>query len=492
MIVSGSQLSVRTVKEALFILIQHNLLRYQRAHPGGSDSFPMPVPVLYRLEVSAVLQRLLFPVFPALARRALGQGGATAADAGEDDDGQVYRVVLECAKHGRVPLRQLSALAPAATAALLEAGFLEPLSAESSIWGLAADAAGSGSNEGSLASGCGGNGSPAAKRRRLPPSIAAAAVPLLSNSPQVGEGADLLFVRLAGSRFREALLQHLLIDLTSRRINEAAGHVMQAALACSGAPATTTFSPFQVSSRLSARVKLPVDTAEGTLTAAAPSTSSLVQYLDTMAQEFGFFTREDSRGQGLYSISRPGAVGALRMRVIETFIRARLGQASLRLFRILRARCMLEEKTISKVAMMTAKETRERLFELLRWGLVHLQEVPKTLDHAPARTFYLWTIPRPIVFARLADVCLKAWINLQERANLQRKRHQLLLAKSERLDVLANPELLSEAEKGGLNTLRRVLGRLHHSAHQVAIELAVLLDDDGGGSESGGSGPVRG
>jgi hypothetical protein len=47
---------------------------------------------------------------------------------------------------------------------------------------------------------------------------------------------------------------------------------------------------------------------------------------------------------------------------------------------------------IADMALIPVTETRERLYKMLSCEFVHLQEVPRTADHAPSRTFYLWSV----------------------------------------------------------------------------------------------------
>ena len=43
-------------------------------------------------------------------------------------------------------------------------------------------------------------------------------------------------------------------------------------------------------------------------------------------------------------------------------------------------------------AMISVKDTREFLYKLLKAQYVQIQEVARTVDHAPSRTFYLWRV----------------------------------------------------------------------------------------------------
>jgi len=157
------------------------------------------------------------------------------------------------------------------------------------------------------------------------------------------------------------------------------------------------------------------------------------------------------------------------------YVQSRFGQPSARILRILLANRFLEERSVAKSAMLTGKEAKERLYILLQHGLVHLQEVPKTADHAPSRTIYLWTVPQERVRLLMTDRAKKTFVNLMERIQHERSRYRLLIAKTERSDVAANPAgLLSSVERAQLEALNHVLGRLEFQISRIALEYVIF------------------
>lgn len=53
----------------------------------------------------------------------------------------------------------------------------------------------------------------------------------------------------------------------------------------------------------------------------------------------------------------------------------------------------LEETQVAEFATAPRKTVRELLYILLKSHLVSLQEVPRTADRLPTRTFFLWGVP---------------------------------------------------------------------------------------------------
>jgi len=99
----------------------------------------------------------------------------------------------------------------------------------------------------------------------------------------------------------------------------------------------------------------------------------------------------------------------LRRRVLEAVVRERFGEDSVRLVRILLETGKMDDKHVrmrvfwhlefadvfaclqlAKVGMKAAKEVRTTLAAMNNAGLIAMQEVPKSADRAPMRTYYLW------------------------------------------------------------------------------------------------------
>lgn len=445
------------MKEALFILIQQNLVQYQIFTEETSPSRP----VLYRFLVEAAITRLLYPLFAALLQ---GRFGTV-----KDEASQVF---LEVAKHGRLAVSLLSEdLRPIAKRMLQEDYFALVLPSDSIY-----------ESSSERTDACSFS-SPAKKRSAAanltPPSHITSLSPKRPRYTKSIDGdlSPSSYLCINAKVFINAIWQERLIEYVTGRLNATAGAVVRAALTCIGMKREATFTPFQITTKLPSGIELLVDQPSplpSNLPEITAEKSPVMHYLDSLSQEVDFINKEDFRSGGIYSISHPRAVARLRVSLIETLITARFGQPSTRIFRVLLDRGMLEERTISKVAMMAAKETRERLYQLLQYGLLHMQEVPKTADHAPSRTFFLWTIPLALVYARLSELALKMWINLRERALLHRNKNEMLILKSERSDVAANPALLADAEQRQLRGLQRTLDRLDGHGNRIAEELLLL------------------
>ena len=77
---------------------------------------------------------------------------------------------------------------------------------------------------------------------------------------------------------------------------------------------------------------------------------------------------------------------------VDAVVRERFGEAACRIFRLVLLKRQLEQKQIADEAMLPVKDTRELLYKLFKVEFVQLQEVARSADHSPSRTFYLWRV----------------------------------------------------------------------------------------------------
>ncbi|KAA0703090.1 DNA-directed RNA polymerase III subunit RPC3 [Triplophysa tibetana] len=108
----------------------------------------------------------------------------------------------------------------------------------------------------------------------------------------------------------------------------------------------------------------------------------------------------------------------------------RFGSRSARIFRLLLRKRHLEQKQVEDFAMVPAKEAKDMLYKLLSENLVQLQEIPKTPDHAPSRTFYLYTVNQLPTARLLLQHCYKTVGNLIERRLYETKENKQTSEKS--------------------------------------------------------------
>ncbi|KAF9348280.1 RNA polymerase III subunit C82 [Mortierella sp. AD094] len=202
----------------------------------------------------------------------------------------------------------------------------------------------------------------------------------------------------------------------------------------------------------------------------------LEKYLQILEEDQMQILKKDAGRSGQYIISLKAASRILKKSLIQDIVATRFGSPYVRIMNMLLEKGKLEEKQISRFSMMPVKDVREKLTTLCTYGVLNLQEVPKTNDRAPSRTFYLWEVLLPRAADSLVDRLYHTMANLRQRRFVEKAKRAVLLEKCERSDVKDDERLLNAAERKELETLNSVLEMLEVQEMRVA-EMAVTLKE---------------
>ncbi|KAF7983053.1 hypothetical protein HWV62_23943 [Athelia sp. TMB] len=165
----------------------------------------------------------------------------------------------------------------------------------------------------------------------------------------------------------------------------------------------------------------------------------------------------------------------LRRRVLEAVTRERHGEDGVRLLRLLLNTGKMDEKQISKVAMLAPKEARPLLSAMSSESLVSIQEVPKSADRNPTRTFYLWYVDLQKAYSVLLGSLYKTLYNIsvRRRAEEQEQSLKAVLEKRERSDVSEDESLLTRMERETLQQWEAKKEKL--TVLEMRVEEAVFI-----------------
>ncbi|XP_057898770.1 DNA-directed RNA polymerase III subunit RPC3-like [Melospiza melodia melodia] len=216
----------------------------------------------------------------------------------------------------------------------------------------------------------------------------------------------------------------------------------------------------------------------------------LDQYLALLADDpLEFVGKSGDSGGGTYTVNLHKALVSLATATLESIVEERFGSRCARIFRLLLRKKHLEQKQVEDFAMIPAKEAKDMLYRLLSENLVALQEIPKTPDHAPSRTFYLYTVNVMAAARMLLHRCYKSVANLMERRQHEMRENKRLLEKSQRVEaILASmqatgaeaaqlhevEEMITGPERQQLENLKRNVNKLDASENQVDETIFVL------------------
>ena len=99
--------------------------------------------------------------------------------------------------------------------------------------------------------------------------------------------------------------------------------------------------------------------------------------------------------------------------------------------------------------MTAAKDVRPLLVALSADSLISIQEVPKSADRNPTRTFYLWYVDLQKAFSVILCGVYKTLYNAMARRRAEQENSEVaaVLDKSERSDVSQDETLLTRHER---------------------------------------------
>jgi len=171
----------------------------------------------------------------------------------------------------------------------------------------------------------------------------------------------------------------------------------------------------------------------------------------------------------------------LKRRILEAVVRERHGDDAVRVVRLLLDTGKMDEKQVSKVGMMAPKDVRPLLSVLSAESLISVQEVPKSADRNPTRTFYLWYVDLQKSYSVLLGSLYKTLYNIASRreAEAEESTVKAVLEKRRRTDVSQDEErLLTRNEREVLVQWERKREKL--TVLQARVEEAVFILRDFG------------
>ncbi|KAJ3295487.1 DNA-directed RNA polymerase III subunit RPC3 [Borealophlyctis nickersoniae] len=515
MILQATKLSQRLVKESLFVLLQHNIVVYAETAEGSR------MIVYYRAEVDRILLMDRFPLYVQTTKQLFGQQ-YMALDYVKnriiDGRGKASEVVMEVLKHGRINCPFLSTSASLQVppkrimdtfTLLVEERLLVRATAADSI----AVADRRMAEEAEEVNKKGGIPLTATEMKKMRMQLAAKRAEYdetqatgsaglathsefeglisqkrkvvldyeeVENKRQADNSLEICgeanHYRINYERFHVHLRNEELAKLAGIQVNDAAGeiirqmlrHVEDKSRSCKEEERTEPISQMTVAAKLPADTNLLVEGSGG---------NKLAEYMEVLAQEpEAFIQKTAESGGGSYAVCVRSVVTRLQQRIIESMMTERFGDHHKRIWRILNAMDKLDEKQISKIAMMPPKDARKCLYDLHEAGFAFIQDVPKNSDHTAARTYFLWYISIPRTVDYLIQNGYRALANAKQRRAKEVSGRAMLIEKTQRSDVLSGEAKLSEAELKGVEQLNGVIKRLRASEARLDKMLLILRD----------------
>lgn len=214
----------------------------------------------------------------------------------------------------------------------------------------------------------------------------------------------------------------------------------------------------------------------GVLQPLEADTSSILQ---TIANDSLEMISEVGTGPSgrIYCVNMQRIMDLLRLKQLEAVVKERFSVPGLRIFRLLLLRGQLEQKQIADFGMFPQKETRELLYRMMKGGFIMLQDIPKTNDRAPARSFYTWRVNIQAATERLGVELYRAAGNMRARLAHEMGRMKDLLELIERARAEGGlKHSFTKTQRQQLERLQRVTQTLEVSLLRVD-EMSALFNE---------------
>ncbi|KAM0790324.1 hypothetical protein ACM66B_003209 [Microbotryomycetes sp. NB124-2] len=188
----------------------------------------------------------------------------------------------------------------------------------------------------------------------------------------------------------------------------------------------------------------------------------------------GAVLREIGEGQGAkWQVGYKSLMTKVKMATVHSIIKQKYGEVALRCWKILELKGNLDEKHLARLAFLSAKESREQIGRLSSACLIEQQDVPRSADHAPSRTFYLYSVNLGNTFKTLLDKHFKALSNLSSQKIHHLKLNHSLLDKR---NAAGGGGTLTTRDKGQLATLDAMVEGLTVGAIRLDQQVFVLSE----------------
>ncbi|TPX30288.1 hypothetical protein SeMB42_g07936 [Synchytrium endobioticum] len=197
------------------------------------------------------------------------------------------------------------------------------------------------------------------------------------------------------------------------------------------------------------------------------------EFIDLLAkynEHFQLLKKTDGTGQTEFIVPLKDLSTFMKLEIIRKTIREGFGEVGLRVWNALYMESKLDEKTISTLTMTQAKQVRRVLYMMLEQGFVHLQDVPKRLDHTSQNTFFLYYVSLDLVITNTIEKIYKSIANLKLRRYLESQRFTTTMERAELGEELSDDELKQ------LDVVKRMTENFKIAELRLDCELMVLKD----------------
>ncbi|XP_066985988.1 DNA-directed RNA polymerase III subunit RPC3 isoform X1 [Macrobrachium rosenbergii] len=164
----------------------------------------------------------------------------------------------------------------------------------------------------------------------------------------------------------------------------------------------------------------------------------LEQYLKIIEEQSGgCVQRVGDAGGGEYRINMFNAFKALTHALVDNVVQDRFGSKAARIFRLIRHHHMMEQDQIGEMSMIDKKEANILTYKLLHDNFLRIHELRKTLAPSPAnKSIFLFHVDMTAVVRMVLEWCHKGMYNLMVQRETRAADNRRLLEKRIRVATI--------------------------------------------------------
>lgn len=158
---------------------------------------------------------------------------------------------------------------------------------------------------------------------------------------------------------------------------------------------------------------------------------------------------------GVFYIPFTKLMPVLRSSMYDYIISSTLGPSAMRIRRCVTDNKLASEKVINSTALMREKDIRSTISSLIKYNVLEIQEVPRTVDRSAARAVFLFRSKEDHSYRFMKQNLAWNIANLLYKKETLKEQNETLLTKTKREDVKGKEaELLLPSELNQLKMIR--------------------------------------
>ncbi|KAK4887292.1 hypothetical protein RN001_003563 [Aquatica leii] len=222
------------------------------------------------------------------------------------------------------------------------------------------------------------------------------------------------------------------------------------------------------------------------------------QYVNILEQDStGIIRKVGEASGGSYQIEMKHIFNQLVWETIEHIVNEKFDSKASRIFRLVRSRHYIEPEQIQNLVMIPAKEAKRILYQLLEENFLVVNELKRSAPNlGPNKSFTLFHIRLDQIIRNIMELCYKSLYNIMTRRQHEKYLNKRLIDKKQRVDTITHgmrvqgisgdpvldiEEMITPPETEILNRIGKMLQKLSLTELQIddtmfSLEMYLMYD----------------